>query len=685
MTHVQRLLDIGYAKVVLVLALLAIVGMVAANGLGAAPSPLSAKAHEGQLSDGSYSKGNITTYPEGSLVNYRCTLEAAEGAHTGAVQVRFSGLEADGCLFFTGNLVLGAWTQTSGDATPLQVTAGAPAIDGDEWVVLLDIDVADHLGKVDYLISYALQLTDSAGECSGSSQHTRLASGSANVGQTGAQNVPVPANKVIELPDITVTKMIDRDGDGTFESTASQGEYAFTLDGSLGATTDANGQVVFPNIQPDGDHTVTEQQVLTNQGTYMFVSGSGDSNVVFAGATATVTVAAGTTATNGQVQFNNGFAGLTLNKANDADGSELAGDTITYSYTATNAGSVPLTGLSLSDDIEGALSLSTTDLGVGESATASSPHSVTQAEVDAGSLTNVATVVGTDPSDNELSAQDTNTVTFVRTASISLDKSNDASGVGQAGSSDTYSFLITNTGTVTVSTLTLLDDVEGAISLSATSLAPGETASGTATHVITQANVNNGSLTNNAVADAGHDLTALGVDAESMNGVGAVHTRIQNEVKIQAKLEHPCHVCVDWQDLGGKPHHETAKDVGLPADALTLWHRFDDSTVPGEFKDIFPPSLLAESLQQFIGSDGTAPSEEEVLEALASEGRKTSDVLGQLYRDAVTGGTFHKPSFALGAANLAIKQKVELPKFEALHQAVLAMVCWTNEEQAKDA
>ena len=266
----------------------------------------------------------------------------------------------------------------------------------------LTIEVPDHLGKVAYLVNYSLRLSDSAGQCSGSSQHTRLASGSASVGQTGAQNVPVPANKVIELPDITVTKMIDRDGNGSFESTASLGEYAFTLDGSLVGTTDANGQVVFTNVQPDGVHTVTEQQVLTSQGTYMFVSGSGGANVVFADATATVTIAAGTTPTNGQVQFNNGFAGLTLTKTNNATGAELPGDTITYSYTATNAGSFPLTGVSLSDDVEGAITLSATALAVGDSATGSATHTVTQAEIDTGSLTNLATVLATDPSNNAL-------------------------------------------------------------------------------------------------------------------------------------------------------------------------------------------------------------------------------------------------------------------------------------------
>ena len=163
-----------------------------------------------------------------------------------------------------------------------------------------------------------------------------------DVTQTGAQNVPVPANQIIELPEITATKQIDRDGNGTFEDIADAGEFCFKLDGGTCIATDANGQVVFQNVTPDGAHTVTEQQLVFSQGTYAFDSGTG-TNCTFSGATATATVAAGTTGTNASCTFRNkaqngtielkkhwvgGAGNATLKIGSSAGGNEVASTTL---------------------------------------------------------------------------------------------------------------------------------------------------------------------------------------------------------------------------------------------------------------------------------------------------------------------------------------------------------------------
>src|SRR5207249_1264577 len=54
----------------------------------------------------------------------------------------------------------------------------------------------------------------------------------------------------------------------------------------------------------DGQHTITETQLVFTQGTYTFDSGSG-TNCTFSGSTATATVASGTTATDATCIFNN--------------------------------------------------------------------------------------------------------------------------------------------------------------------------------------------------------------------------------------------------------------------------------------------------------------------------------------------------------------------------------------------
>ena len=95
------------------------------------------------------------------------------------------------------------------------------------------------------------------------------------------------------------------------------------------------------------------------------------------------------------------------------------GDVITYSYTVSNIGDVTLSDVALSDDVEGVLTLSDVAgdgvgvLTVGTSETASSAHTVTQAEFDAGTLTNIATATGTAPLGVVVNDIDTLTQAFI--------------------------------------------------------------------------------------------------------------------------------------------------------------------------------------------------------------------------------------------------------------------------------
>jgi uncharacterized repeat protein (TIGR01451 family) len=255
---------------------------------------ITAKQHEGQKSDLSYSSGNITQYKESDTINFRFTLTGSE-ASAGQVQVRFTENDGD-CLFFSNYFVLGATTNISG-ATPTVGVASGPTASAGEWVVTLNVSFS---GEGAGVVNYQLKLSNEAGDCNGSSQHSRLTPGD-GVSQTGQQNVPVPANQIIELPSITVAKQVDRaDGAGFVAATA--GEYCFTLDSGACTPTDSSGQVVFTSVT-DGAHTITESANLAHPG-YTFDSGVG-TNCTFAGGTATATVAQGTTATNATCTFKN--------------------------------------------------------------------------------------------------------------------------------------------------------------------------------------------------------------------------------------------------------------------------------------------------------------------------------------------------------------------------------------------
>ncbi|MBI4038247.1 hypothetical protein HY387_01190 [Candidatus Daviesbacteria bacterium] len=294
------------------------------------PTKITAKTHEGQEKVGGvlngYTSGNVTEYSEGDTINFRFKLETTHGPSSGQLEIRYTGDDGT-CLFFDGSFTLGTIEAISG-SQPTITTSGSPTQEdfgtsNGEWVQVLNINYPGAFGHGDpdskTRVNYTLKLSNEAGQCNGSSQHSRLDPAGGAVEQGGQQNVPVPANQVIELPEITVTKNIDRDGNGSFESTAAAGEYSFTLDGTTTLLTNASGQVVFTNVTPNGAHTITETQVDFSQGTYAFVSGSG-TNCTFTGSTATATVAADTTPTNASCTFNNGLTTGTVIVHKDVQG-----------------------------------------------------------------------------------------------------------------------------------------------------------------------------------------------------------------------------------------------------------------------------------------------------------------------------------------------------------------------------
>src|SRR5262249_56606207 len=86
-------------------------------------------------------------------------------------------------------------------------------------------------------------------------------------------------------------------------------------------------------------------------------------------------------------------------RSSDLDGKADPGDKVTYSYTVSNNGNVTLTGLTLTDD-NGTPGDTSDDKSITRSATTMSPLASTtstytrtliQADIDAGSITNIAT------------------------------------------------------------------------------------------------------------------------------------------------------------------------------------------------------------------------------------------------------------------------------------------------------
>ncbi|MCR4269416.1 beta strand repeat-containing protein, partial [Nitratireductor sp. ZSWI3] len=193
----------------------------------------------------------------------------------------------------------------------------------------------------------------------------------------------------------------------------------------------------------------------------------------------------------------------------DANGNGFidAGDHVNYSFTVTNAGNVTVSNITVSDPgvtVTGG-PLASLAPGSSDDTTFSATHVLTQADIDAGERSNTASVTGSAPGGSSVSDQASITVTFESIRRISLEKSAthvDANGNNamDAGETVSYAFAIENTGNVTLTNVTLTDPNVTVLGGPIASLAPGveDSTTFTATHVLTQAEVDAGGVSNTA-------------------------------------------------------------------------------------------------------------------------------------------------------------------------------------------
>lgn len=200
------------------------------------------------------------------------------------------------------------------------------------------------------------------------------------------------------------------------------------------------------------------------------------------------------------------------------DGRIGAGDTVSYTFTVRNTGPVTLTSAAITDPLLGgavACAAFTGPLAPGTEVTcAPVQYVLTQADVDAGTVHNAASVVAQSArGPAEADAEADATVPAVN--GISLDKAPgdiiDADDDGAIGAGDTiaYAFTVTNTGTTTLTDAQITDAMLGGAvpcaALDGVSLAPGdEVVCAPVAYELTQEDVDDGFVHNEAsvVADS---------------------------------------------------------------------------------------------------------------------------------------------------------------------------------------
>ena len=224
------------------------------------------------------------------------------------------------------------------------------------------------------------------------------------------------------------------------------------------------------------------------------------------------------------VTVNNFNAAMTVTKVAN-NGASAVGNIINFTITVTNTGNVALTNVTITDANADAGSISPSTistLAVGASATVTVKHTVTAADVTAGSVSNQASVTATDPTNNPVgpvrsdnpntpTPNDPTVVALTAPGTISLTKA----GVF-SGNTITYTFTIKNTGPVTLTNVTLTDSkvalTNNPVTIPSGGLTPGSSVTYTSVYTLTQSDKDVGTVTNNASVNStdpnGNSVTA---------------------------------------------------------------------------------------------------------------------------------------------------------------------------------
>ena len=194
--------------------------------------------------------------------------------------------------------------------------------------------------------------------------------------------------------------------------------------------------------------------------------------------------------------------GLTLNMVATPSTYDSFGQVITFTIVVQNSGNVTLSSLQLS--VPG-VSLGSSGSNIGTLAPGAEKEvigtrSITQEDLDAGSFTTTAQVVGQEPDGTGISASDSETITANQNPELSVQVLASPQTYSSVGSVISYTITVSNTGNVTLTSVELsISNVvlqPGATNIG--TLAPGANSEVSGTYTITQNDLDNGSFSSTA-------------------------------------------------------------------------------------------------------------------------------------------------------------------------------------------
>ncbi|MFD2203156.1 DUF7507 domain-containing protein [Shivajiella indica] len=210
------------------------------------------------------------------------------------------------------------------------------------------------------------------------------------------------------------------------------------------------------------------------------------------------------------------LTGVEINKTASTESYDTVGEVITYTITVTNIGTTTLVDLEVTDPLTGfEEKIDSLEPGTENSVSFTTNYIISQEDLDNGEVINTASVVMGD-----LKRSATEIITAIQNPSIEFEKTADKTIVTEAGEVIVYTLTVTNTGNVTLFDLRKLDQMVN-YDVNIGSLSPGESRSVDISYVVTQADMDRGTIENLATVSgkgrsgedtSGEDIVVVGVD-----------------------------------------------------------------------------------------------------------------------------------------------------------------------------
>lgn len=193
---------------------------------------------------------------------------------------------------------------------------------------------------------------------------------------------------------------------------------------------------------------------------------------------------------------------IALRKSVDAATYDAVGDVLSYTLEVENTGNQTLTSVGVSDPLLPGLDCGFDSLAPGARETCTGSLVITQADLDAGAVTNTARATAITPSGGQTDA-DSAPVTSTADAdpsALTIVKSATPDPFGAPGSRITYAFAVTNAGPYTMVNLEITDPLVPGYSCAIAAIAPGATdaSSCAVSYTVTQGDVDAGAIVNTA-------------------------------------------------------------------------------------------------------------------------------------------------------------------------------------------